>query len=153
MDAARAINDNPAVVALYGPILDVHSLGELAMTKVTVLYAVILALMFVVIVRRHTRSEEESGHAELLAGTAIGRDALLAAALVEGVVLSFGVGALVAVADIAGGLPVAGSLGVRCDLGRDRAGRGRADGPVLPARGEQPDLLRDRRRGARRRST
>jgi ABC-2 type transport system permease protein len=35
--AARAINDNPAVVALYGPILDVHSLGELAMTKVTVL--------------------------------------------------------------------------------------------------------------------
>ena len=112
VDAARAINDNPAVVALYGPILDVHSLGELAMTKVTVLYAVILALMFVVIVRRHTRSEEESGHAELLAGTAIGRDTLLAAALVEGVVLSVGVGALVGVAAIAGGLPVAGSLGV-----------------------------------------
>jgi ABC-2 type transport system permease protein len=111
VDAARSINDNPAVVALYGPILDVHSLGELAMTKVTVLYAVILALMFVVVVRRHTRSEEESGHAELLAGTAIGRDALLAAAMVEGVILSVGVGALVAAADIAGGLPVAGSLG------------------------------------------
>ena len=111
VDAARAINDNPAVVALYGPILDVHSLGELAMTKMTVLYAVILALMFVVVVRRHTRGEEESGHAELLGGTAIGRDALLAAALVEGVALAFGVGALVAVADIAGGLPVAGSLG------------------------------------------
>ena len=111
VDAARAINDNPAVVALYGPILDVHSLGELAMTKVTVLYAVILALLFVVVVRRHTRNEEESGHAELLAGTAIGRDTLLAAALLEGVVLSVGVGALVALADIAGGLPVAGSLG------------------------------------------
>jgi ABC-2 type transport system permease protein len=109
--AARAINNNAAVVALYGPILDEHSLGELAMTKVTVLYAVILALMFVVVVRRHTRGEEESGHAELLAGTAIGRDALLTAAVVEGVVLSVGVGALVAVADIAGGLPVAGSLG------------------------------------------
>jgi ABC-2 type transport system permease protein len=108
--AARAINDNPAVVALYGPILDVHSLGELAMTKVTVLYAVILALMFVVVVRRHTRSEEESGHAELLAGTAIGRDALLAAAVVEGVVLSVGVGALAALANVAGGLPVAGSI-------------------------------------------
>jgi ABC-2 type transport system permease protein len=35
----------------------------------------------------------------------------LAAALVEGVVLSLGVGLLVAVADIAGSLPVAGSLG------------------------------------------
>ncbi|MCW2787274.1 MAG: hypothetical protein JWP74_3791, partial [Marmoricola sp.] len=37
--AARAVNDTPAVVALYGPILDVHSSGELAMTKMTVLYA------------------------------------------------------------------------------------------------------------------
>ena len=150
MDAARAINDNPAVVALYGPILDVHSLGELAMTKVTVLYAVILALMFVVVVRRHTRGEEESGHAELLAGTAIGRDALLAAALVEGVALAFGVGALVAVADIAGGLPVAGSLG----FGAIWVGTGLVAVALtalsLPARGKQPDLLRDRRRGPRR---
>jgi ABC-2 type transport system permease protein len=108
--AAEAINDNPAVVALYGPILDVHSLGELAMTKVTVLYTVVLALMYVVVVRRHTRTEEESGHAELLAGTALGRDALLAAALVEGAVLSVAVGALAALADVAGGLPVTGSL-------------------------------------------
>ena len=81
--AARAINNSPAVVALYGPILDVHSLGELAMTKVTVLYAGILALMFVTVVRRHTRLEEESGHAELLAGTAIGRDALLGLSLIH----------------------------------------------------------------------
>jgi ABC-2 type transport system permease protein len=111
VDAARAINDNPAVVALYGPILDVHSSGELAMTKVTVLYAVLLALMFVVVVRRHTRNEEESGHAELLGGTAVGRDALLAAAVVEGVVLSVVVGVLAALADVAGGLPVGGSAG------------------------------------------
>ena len=109
--AAEAINTNPAVVALYGPILDEQSLGELAMTKVTVLYAVILALMFVVVVRRHTRGEEESGHAELLGGTAIGRDALLAAAVLEGAVLALGVGGLAALADIAGGLPVAGSVG------------------------------------------
>ena len=40
----EAINASPAVVALYGPILDVHSLGELAMTKMTVLYAVFVAL-------------------------------------------------------------------------------------------------------------
>jgi polyether ionophore transport system permease protein len=109
--AAHAINNSPAVVALYGPILQETSLGELAMTKVTVLYAVILALMLVVVVRRHTRAEEESGHAEMLAATAIGRDALLASALVEGAVLSLGVGLLVALADVAGGLPVVGSLG------------------------------------------
>jgi ABC-2 type transport system permease protein len=108
--AARAINDNPAVVALYGPILDVHSLGELAMTKVTVVYTVLLALLFLVVVRRHTRGDEESGHAELLAATAIGRDALLASAVVEGVVLALGIGALAALADVAGGLPVPGSI-------------------------------------------
>jgi ABC-2 type transport system permease protein len=72
---------------------------------------VFLGLMFVVVVRRHTRSEEESGHAEMLAGTAIGRDALLAAALVEGAVLSVGVGVLAALAAVAGGLPVTGSVG------------------------------------------
>ena len=63
--AAEAINASPALVALYGPILDVHSLGELAMTKMTVLYAVFVAFMAVVVVRRHTRVEEETGRAEL----------------------------------------------------------------------------------------
>ncbi len=110
--AAEAINDNPAVVALYGPILDVRSAGELAMTKLTVLYAVVLALMLVVVVRRHTRGEEESGHAELLGGTAIGRDALLTAARARGRRCSrVVVGVLVALADVAAGLPVTGSLG------------------------------------------
>ena len=70
--AARAINASPAVVALYGPILDERSLGELAMTKMTVLYAVFVALLLVVVVRRHTRGDEESGRAELVAGTAVG---------------------------------------------------------------------------------
>ena len=83
VSAAEAINDSPAIVALYGPILDVTSAGELAMTKLTVLYAVFAALLFLVLVRRHTRTEEESGRAELLGGTAVGRDAQLAAAVLE----------------------------------------------------------------------
>ena len=86
--AARAINASPAVVALYGPILDERSLGELAMTKLTVLYAVFVALLLVVVVRRHTRGDEENGRAELVAGTAVGRGAVLAAAVLEGVLLS-----------------------------------------------------------------
>ncbi len=110
VDAARAINANPAVVALYGPILDVHSEGELAMTKTTVLYAVFVALLVLVVVRRHTRTEEESGRAELLAGTAIGTDTLLAAAVVVGTAVSVVVGAVAAVANIVGGLPVVGSV-------------------------------------------
>jgi ABC-2 type transport system permease protein len=110
VDAARAINASPSIVALYGPILDPTSLGEVSMTKMTVLYAVFVALLLVVVVRRHTRTEEESGRAELLGGTAVGPDAPLSAAVGLGAMISVGVGILAALADTAGGLPVGGSL-------------------------------------------
>jgi ABC-2 type transport system permease protein len=110
VSAARAVNGSPALVALYGPILDVHSLGELAMTKMTVTYAVFLMAFAVTLVRRHTRVEEESGRAELLGGLAVDRSAPLVSAVVVGALGSLVVSGLVAAADIAGGLPVAGSL-------------------------------------------
>jgi len=108
--AADAINASPGIVALYGPILDVHSEGELAMTKTTVLYAVFVAIMILFVVRRHTRLEEEAGQSELLGGTAITRDAPLTAAIGFGFALSLVLGLLAAGADIAGGLSVPGSL-------------------------------------------
>lgn len=109
VSAARAINDSPALVALYGPILDVHSLGELAMTKMTITYAVFLMAFAVTMVRRHTRVEEESGRAELLGGLAVDQSAPLVSAVVLGVLGSVVVSTLAALGDIAGGLPVAGS--------------------------------------------
>jgi len=108
--AAEAINASPGIVALYGPILDVHSIGELSMTKMTVLYAVFVAIMVLFVVRRHTRLDEENGQSELLAGTAITRDAPLAAAVGFGSAISLLLGLLAALANIAGGLPVSGSL-------------------------------------------
>jgi ABC-2 type transport system permease protein len=111
VEAAEAINASPAIVALYGPILVVDSLGELAMTKLTVLYAVFAALLFLVLVRRHTRTEEESGRAELLGGTAIGRDAPLAAAVLESVLVALVLGVLSILACVGGGLPWEGSIG------------------------------------------
>jgi ABC-2 type transport system permease protein len=108
--AAGAINDSPGLVALYGPVLDVHSLGELSMTKMTVLYSVFVAIMLLFVVRRHTRLDEENGQAELVAGTAITRDAPLAAAILLGSGLSLLLGLLAGLVNVAGGLPVAGSL-------------------------------------------
>ncbi|MEO7126794.1 MAG: hypothetical protein ABI382_04460 [Nakamurella sp.] len=108
--AAEAINASPALVALYGPILDTRSFGELAMTKMTVLYAVFVALLVVVVVRRHTRTEEESGRAELLAGTAMNRAAPLAAAVAEGIGVSVLSGVGAAAVDAAAGLSLAGSV-------------------------------------------
>ena len=108
--AAEAINSSPALVALYGPILDVHSLGELAMTKLTVTYAVFVMVFTLTLVRRHTRVEEESGRAELLGGLAVDQSAPLLSAVLLGVLGSLTVSVLAALGDIAGGLPVAGSL-------------------------------------------
>ena len=108
--AARAINASPALVALYGPILDVHSLGEVAMTKMTVTYAVFVMAFAVTLVRRHTRVEEESGRAELLGGLAVEQSAPLLSAVLVGVIAAVLVAVVAAGADIAGGLPVAGSL-------------------------------------------
>jgi ABC-2 type transport system permease protein len=110
VDAARAINASPSLVALYGPILDEHSLGELAMTKMTVTYAVFLMALAVTLVRRHTRVEEESGRADLLGGLALDQGAPLASAVLLGALASALVAVPAALADIAGGLPVAGSL-------------------------------------------
>jgi ABC-2 type transport system permease protein len=108
--AARSINASPAVVALYGPIPDVGSLGQLAMTKTTVLYALFVAALSLVLVRRHTRGEEETGQLELVGGAVVGRDAPTAAALAEAVVVGAVLGLVSAAADVAGGLPVVGSL-------------------------------------------
>jgi ABC-2 type transport system permease protein len=108
--AAESINASSALVALYGPILDVHSLGELAMTKTTVSYAVLVMALSIALVRRHTRVEEESGRAELLGGLAIDPRAPLASAMLVGALASFLVASMAALGDIAGGLPVAGSL-------------------------------------------
>ncbi|WP_207210381.1 ABC transporter permease [Nocardioides zhouii] len=108
--AAEALNASPAIVALYGPILDTTSLGELSMTKMTVLYAVFVAFMSVVVVRRHTRVEEETGRAELVGATAVGADAPVAAALLEAALASLLVGTLAAVGNIACGLPAMGSV-------------------------------------------
>jgi ABC-2 type transport system permease protein len=110
VSAAEAINASPGIVALYGPILDVHSTGELAMTKMTVTYAVFVAIMMLFVVRRHTRMDEENGQAELLGGTAITPGAPLTAAIVFGLGVALLLGVLVALVNLLGGLPATGSL-------------------------------------------
>jgi ABC-2 type transport system permease protein len=108
--AAEALNASPAIVALYGPVLDVTSEGELAMTKMTVLYAVFVAVLFVVVVRRHTRVEEETGRTELVGGTSVGRNAPLLAVAVETLLLAAALGVLTAVGNAVSGLAPGGSV-------------------------------------------
>ena len=148
MSAAEAINASPAIVALYGPILDVRSIGELAMTKMTVLYAVFVAMMLLFVVRRHTRLDEETGQAELLGGTAIDRDAPLAAAVTFGAGVAVVLGLLAALRQHRRRAPGRRVARVRRLLGRHRPGGDRPDRRRLPAVGELAHLRGASRRGA-----
>jgi ABC-2 type transport system permease protein len=71
---------------------------------------VLVGIMSVQAVTRHTRQEEETGRAELLGSAVVGRHAQLTAALVVVVGVNLLIGAAVTVAFAASGLPLAGSL-------------------------------------------
>ncbi|WP_406831941.1 polyketide antibiotic transporter [Pedococcus sp. KACC 23699] len=106
--AAVAANASPALVALYGPV---HaSLGSLAGLKMLSTGAVAVALTAVFLLRRHTRTEEETGRVELLGAGVVSRHAPLTAALLHTTGVVVLASAFTAVGYAASGLPVAGSV-------------------------------------------
>ena len=105
----RAVLANPALTALYGPITS-ESLDSFATFKTILTGAVFLCLLAYVVVRRHTRTEEEEGRLELLGAGAIGRRAPLAAAVLLGTVAVLGTALLTMVGAIAAGLGRTGSV-------------------------------------------
>ncbi len=79
--AISQIFSSPAATAIYGPISDATDPDALAVVKTTMFGAVLLAIFAYAVVRRHTRSEEEDGRFELVAGGVVGRRAPLVAAV------------------------------------------------------------------------
>ena len=107
--ANQAANTSTGVVAMYGHIYHLDSIGGIAANKLAMLDFLVLAFLVIAIVRRHTRAEEESGRFELLGSTSVGRDAPLGAAVVLAVVTSLVMGFVTIPAAIAGGWPFGGS--------------------------------------------
>ena len=107
--AAEAINNSPALVAMYGRLYDVTSLGGLSMFKLTAWGAALLGVFAVILVVRHTRAEEESGRLELVGAGVVGRAAPLTAAILVGAGASLAIGTLTALGLTAAGLPGGGS--------------------------------------------
>jgi ABC-2 type transport system permease protein len=110
-DASAA---DPGFTSLYGP-LHGSSLGELSVWRAG-FYPVLIALVALLTVIRHTRTEEESGRRELLGATVVGRHAALAAALVVTLAANLVLAALVAAAMAGQNLPVAGSVAAGLQL-------------------------------------
>lgn len=110
IQAAESFNRTQALVALYGRVYDTSSLGALAMVKAGGIGAILVAVLAILVVVRHTRAEEESGRLELVGATAIGRRAPLTAALCVAAGTNIVLALLTALGLTAAGLPAAGSL-------------------------------------------
>jgi ABC-2 type transport system permease protein len=108
LSAVRGVISNPSLVAFNGPLFGV-SLGGLTSWKVGITEFVLVALMSLLMVVRHTRTEEETGRLELVGATVVGRYAPLTATLLAVVAANVAIAVLVALGLVANGLPAAGS--------------------------------------------
>lgn len=90
--------DSPAGMAMSGPgrYLDDYNLGAMMSHQLLGFVAVLVGLMSVLIVARHTRTEEETGRAELVRAAAVGRHAQLTAALGTAVIANLALALLIA---------------------------------------------------------
>ncbi|WP_406104504.1 ABC transporter permease [Micromonospora globbae] len=102
--------------AFNGPIAGAD-LGAVVVAETYVTLAVTVALLSTFAVVRHTRQNEETGRAELLGASVVGRYALLTAALLVVVGVNVLSAALLAVALVGTGLPVAGCVAAAAAIG------------------------------------
>lgn len=117
---ARAeLMTNPAAIVLSGPSygLDDYSLGAMVANESTLWLIFLAAIMSITTVVRHTRTEEETGRAELVRAGVVGRHTQLTAAMVL-LVLADTAAAVIVTGGLAGtGLDPADSLAVGVGVG------------------------------------
>lgn len=114
--AAASLEGNAAYVALSGPTRALDTYGGQVAWQTQVFGAVVIGLMAMFLVIRHTRAEEESGRDEVIRSTPVGP---LAPAL-AGVVVSLGasllIGLLAGLSVMATGLAAADSMALGLGL-------------------------------------
>jgi ABC-2 type transport system permease protein len=108
--AANSVNLSQALVALFGRVYDVHSIGAIATIKLIGFGAVFVAVFTSVLVVRHTRADEEAGRRELVGSARVAREVPVVAVLIVTSITMVGLCAAATLALIAGGLDAAGSL-------------------------------------------
>jgi ABC-2 type transport system permease protein len=109
LDEVAPVLSTPSLQAIAGPLFAV-SIGGLTAWKVGTTELLIVALMALLTVVRHTRTDEETGRSELLGATVVGRSAQLSAAVLTAAVGSVGAGLLLTLGLLGTGLAAAGAL-------------------------------------------
>lgn len=110
--AAAGMENNAAFVAMAGPARALNTRGGQVAWQASAFGAIVVGLMVMFIIGRHTRAEEETGRDELLRAAPVGRYATTTAALLDALLASLVVGALVSASLIGYGLATADSLGL-----------------------------------------
>ncbi|KZB81738.1 ABC transporter permease [Amycolatopsis regifaucium] len=101
---------NPSIAVIYGPAFDLSTAGGFTAWRLGGFLALLVALMAVFTVTRHTRAEEDSGRAELLASAVVGRYAALTAAVLVAGGASVLIGLIETGLMIGAKMPSAGAL-------------------------------------------
>jgi ABC-2 type transport system permease protein len=114
--AAASMQDNAAFIAMTGPARALNTTGGQVTWQSTAFGAILVGLMAMFLIGRHTRAEEESGRDELLRSGVVGRQAPMTAALLLTAAASGLVGACVTASLIAYGLATAGALALGLGL-------------------------------------
>ncbi|MGS2811384.1 ABC transporter permease [Nocardia sp. MW-W600-9] len=100
---------NAAAVAMGGPTRLLDTIGGEVVFEIFAYLAITAALMNMFLIGRNTRSDEESGRAELIRSMRVGRHAPMVAALAVALISDAAVAVLVCASAVLTGLPVAGS--------------------------------------------
>ncbi len=108
-DVLRLAIANPAILVLRG-LPNGASAGQFTFFEIFTFLALLAGLMSTFLAVRHTRAEEESGRAELVASTRAARITPTVATIVHGVIANVLVALIVGLGFISAGLPVSGSF-------------------------------------------
>ena len=114
-----AVISSPAGVLLSGPGfgIDDYTLGAMLANELALTVMAAAAVMSVQLVVRHTRAEEESGRAELVRATVVGRRAQLTAALLVAALADAGLVVVLTAGLAASGLDPLDSLALAAGIG------------------------------------
>jgi ABC-2 type transport system permease protein len=107
---AAAFGAASVVVRVFDGPASGPDLGSLVVAEVFVIVAVLVAILAIQTVVRHTRAEEEAGRSELVGSAVVGRDAPLVAAGIVAVGAVVAVSAAAAAGLVLADLPPAGSV-------------------------------------------
>jgi ABC-2 type transport system permease protein len=103
------LGGNAAVIAMSGPTELLANIGGEVVFEIFSYLAIVVGLMNMFLVGRHTRADEESGRAELIRSARVGRRAPLAAAIGLAGLANLAAAVLVFAAAAGTGLPAGGS--------------------------------------------